>query len=239
MGTALRGFGTFKRDLLSAIFLAFGFTEFTYAMAAEISGFERRTFFNLSSDGWLINNKTQGGPGLWKLSCAFHNGLLTNNITQEKIHVPNKLIKPSRRPRLEPIISKIQTPVIDPIPSCNTLLSSKNDDAHTPVSSKIMRAIPEMLSDKEAYDAFSSDVAAILLKHTILWIDRKKVSRQDGILVESNGHSRLECPRCQFLNTSEATFCGNCGNQLQDTHLEKIRRKNLGLLDGEYNKINP
>jgi len=229
MGTALRGFGTFKRDLLSAIFLAFGFTEFTYAMASEISGFERRTFFNLYSDGWLINDKTQGGPGKWKLSCAFHNGLLTNNITQEKIHLPNKLIKPSRKPRLEPVISKAQTPVIDRIPSCNTLLSSKNDDVRTQASSKIMRAIPEMLNDKEAYTAFSADLADILIKHAILWIDGKKVSRQDGILVDSNGVSRLQCPRCQFLSMPDAIFCGNCGNQLQDSHLEKIRKKNLGL----------
>jgi len=229
MGTALRGFGMFKRDLLSAIYLAFGFTEFTYGRVSKISGFERRTFFNLYSDGWLTNKKTQGGPGIWKLSCAFHNGLLTNNITQEKIHVPNKLIRPSKKPRIEPVISKIQTPVIERAPSYNTSQSSKNTDIPHHVSSKIMMAIPEMLGDKEAYDAFSSEVAAILLKHTILWIERKKVSRQDGILVESNGHSRLQCPRCEFLNTSEATFCGNCGNQLQDTHLEKIRRKNVML----------
>jgi uncharacterized C2H2 Zn-finger protein len=95
-----------------------------------------------------------------------------------------------------------------------------------------MKALLEILNDKEAYAAFSHDLSGIMLKHALLWIekDKKKPSRLDGIPVELKEISFLKCPHCEFLNRRDATFCGHCGNQLQDTSIEKIKKElHLGL----------
>jgi hypothetical protein len=93
-------------------------------------------------------------------------------------------------------------------------------------TNELLDALIEMAQDKEAYKAFCNDFAEVLTKHALLWLDMKNQSRQNGILVESNGITRLICPRCQSANFKDSTFCGQCGSQLQDTWVEKSRKKN-------------
>jgi ribosomal protein S27AE len=91
---------------------------------------------------------------------------------------------------------------------------------------EVLDALVEMAQDKEAYNAFCNDFAAVLTKQGLLWLEKKKQSRQNGILVESKGITRLICPRCKSANMKDLTLCGQCGNQLQDTWIEKTRKKN-------------
>lgn len=226
MGTSLKGYGSYKRDLLLNIYANFGFTDFTYSAAAEMQGFDRGAFYNLYCDGWLSCKKNDTPPSMWRLSGVFQNILVTNNITEEQLDLLRKQIKNSEKKGSRPVIDKprlsprVQSPLSD-------------NSSSNPLPARILKAIPEMLNDKEAYTAFSSDLAEIILKHATLWIEKEKVahenSRHDGIPFTSNGFDRLQCPRCQFLNIPDASFCGHCGNQLQDTVLEKTRKKNLGL----------
>jgi hypothetical protein len=92
---------------------------------------------------------------------------------------------------------------------------------------EVLDALVEMAHDEDAYKAFCADFAQVLTKHGLLWLEKKKQSRQNGILVESKGISRLMCPRCQSANMKDSTFCGQCGNQIQDSWIEKSKKSTL------------
>jgi len=239
MGTTFRGGGSYKRDLLLEIYANFGFTEFTFSAAAEIPGFERGIFYKLHSDGWLACKKPSYGPYIWRLRRIFQNILLTTNLPLKQIHLskapirknekqnglPKKPIKSPKDSGSAPVVIKPRVPdptILPPIPE---------DFSYEQLSERVLKALSEMLKDKESYRAFSSDLTTIMLKHAFLWIEKekKKPPRLDGILIESKGFSQLQCPRCQSLNMVDATFCGKCGNQLQDTFIEKARKKNQRL----------
>lgn len=82
MGTGLRGYGWYKWDLLMEIYYAFEMTEFTYAAAATLSGFDRKTYLSLYYDG-LIIKKAQGRPSRWKLSDAAISSIIWNNLPDD------------------------------------------------------------------------------------------------------------------------------------------------------------
>jgi len=98
VGTGLRGYGWFKWDLLKALYLEFGFTEFTYSAAANLSGFDRKTFLSLSYDGWLVNKKCKTSRSCqWKLSTAAVNVLFGNNIPEDVESEPGSRSRTPRR----------------------------------------------------------------------------------------------------------------------------------------------
>ena len=82
MGTGLRGYGWYKWDLLMEIYYAFETTEFTYAAAATLSGFDRKTYMSLYYDGVIIK-KAQGRPSRWKLSDAAISSIIGNNLPDD------------------------------------------------------------------------------------------------------------------------------------------------------------
>lgn len=82
MGTGLRGYGWYKWDLLMEIYYAFEATEFTYAAAAMLPGFDRKTYMSLYYDR-LIIKKTQGRPSKWKLSAAAISSIIGNNLPDD------------------------------------------------------------------------------------------------------------------------------------------------------------
>lgn len=82
MGTGLRGYGWYKWDLLMEIYSAFETTEFTYAAAARLPKFDRKTYMSLYYDG-LINKKCQGRPSQWKLSDAAISSITGNDLPDD------------------------------------------------------------------------------------------------------------------------------------------------------------
>jgi len=82
VGTGLRGYGWYKWDLLMEIYFAFEATEFTYAAAATLPGFDRKTYMSLFYDG-LIHKKCQGRPSKWKLSDTAINSIIGNNLPDD------------------------------------------------------------------------------------------------------------------------------------------------------------
>ena len=97
MGTALRGYGWYKWDLLRAIYVEFGPRRFTYSEAAKISGFDRKTFISLVNDGRLVNKKERKGRTfLWRLNVAAVNILSGNGCHED---VPLEPGLKSRAPR--------------------------------------------------------------------------------------------------------------------------------------------
>ena len=206
----------------------------------DLQGFERGLFFSLSTDGWLISKKSGFGPYTWKLSRALQAFNLPSRVPEEQINLPQEPISVHKKQ-----IGPPKVPIKSPEESGSCSISNKpqllrpatlpffNEDLISKqLSSRIMKALPEMLNDKDAYTAFSHDLTGIMLKHALLWIekDKKKPPRQDGIPIELKGVSLLKCPCCESLNRKNSSFCSYCGNQLQDTSIEKIRKENhLGL----------
>ena len=82
MGTGLRGYGWYKWDLLMEIYYAFETTEFTYAAAAMLPGFDRKTYISLSYDG-LIDKTDRGHPSRWKLSDAAISSIIGNGLPDD------------------------------------------------------------------------------------------------------------------------------------------------------------
>ncbi|MCK9631952.1 MAG: hypothetical protein M0R30_09945 [Methanoregula sp.] len=82
MGTGLRGYGWYKWDLLMEVYYAFEATEFTYAAAAMLPGFDRKTYMSLYYDG-LILKKAQGLPSKWKLSDAAISSIIGSNLPDD------------------------------------------------------------------------------------------------------------------------------------------------------------
>ena len=83
MGTALRGYGWYKWDLLRSLYVEFELGLFTYAAAAKLSQFDRKTFISLRNDGWLVNKGRTGRISQWKLSTAAVSVLFGNNVPDE------------------------------------------------------------------------------------------------------------------------------------------------------------
>ena len=98
MGTSLRGYGRYKRDLLMALYMEFGFTEFTYSAAAKLFAFNRKTFFSLGYDGWLVNKKCRiARSSQWKLSTSTISVLFGNDIPDDVKSEHNTRSRSSRR----------------------------------------------------------------------------------------------------------------------------------------------
>jgi hypothetical protein len=53
MGTSLKGFGAFRRQLLIQLITRFGRKSFTFEEASTVQGFTRATFMKLYADGLL------------------------------------------------------------------------------------------------------------------------------------------------------------------------------------------
>jgi len=54
MNTSLRGFGSFKRELLSEIFLLCGMMPFTFNKVKALPSFTRKSFFSLVSGNYIL-----------------------------------------------------------------------------------------------------------------------------------------------------------------------------------------
>lgn len=67
MNTSLRGFGTYKRDLLGEIFRLCGMRPFTYRDIRTLPSFERKSFFSLVS-GNYIDVRTRKNPASYCLN---------------------------------------------------------------------------------------------------------------------------------------------------------------------------
>ncbi|MEN6442844.1 MAG: hypothetical protein ABFC71_03735 [Methanoregula sp.] len=99
MGTGLRGYGWYKWDLLKEVYYAFETAEFTYAAAAKLPGFDRKTYMSLYYDG-LITKKVQGRPSKWKLSEAAIRSIIGYNLPEDVECEPEiKLSVPRRSKR--------------------------------------------------------------------------------------------------------------------------------------------
>jgi len=84
VGTALRGYGWYKWDLLREIYVEFEFKKFAYSEAARLAGFDRKTFISLCNDGWLISKKEpKSRTCLWRLSAAAVNILFGKEVSDE------------------------------------------------------------------------------------------------------------------------------------------------------------
>jgi hypothetical protein len=92
-------------------------------------------------------------------------------------------------------------------------------------------AIRDMLKDENASAAFRKDFEELVVKHTARWLVMKKFSKNYGTVVTSGGISKLSCPVCNRLNSIDSNYCDQCSNQLQDTGLEKMRKKYQGIKD--------
>jgi hypothetical protein len=98
---------------------------------------------------------------------------------------------------------------------------------------QINQAIDEIAKDKEASENLWNDLCTVFAKHLISWLNRpeRTHNRVNGIIIEKNGHSKMLCPKCKSLHPTTAIFCGHCGVQLQDTLIEKTKKKNLRGLE--------
>ncbi len=96
MGTGLRGYGWYKWDLLKDVYFAFETAEFTYAAAAMLPGFDRKTYMSLYYDG-LITKKAQGRPSKWKLSDAAVRSIIGNNLPDGVEFEPETRLSTPRR----------------------------------------------------------------------------------------------------------------------------------------------
>jgi len=54
MNTSLRGFGSYKRELLGEIFLLCGMTAFAYKDVKTLPSFDRKSFFSLVSGNYIL-----------------------------------------------------------------------------------------------------------------------------------------------------------------------------------------
>jgi ribosomal protein L40E len=94
---------------------------------------------------------------------------------------------------------------------------------------EINQALDEIANDKEASENLWDDLCTVFAKHIRFWLERpeRTTNRVNGIIIEKNGHSKMFCSKCKSLHPTTAIFCGHCGVQLQDTLLEKTKKKNL------------
>ena len=67
MNTSLRGFGTYKRDLILEIFRLCGMRPFTYRDIRTLPSFKRKSFFSLVS-GSYIDKQTRKNPASYCLN---------------------------------------------------------------------------------------------------------------------------------------------------------------------------
>jgi hypothetical protein len=96
MGTGLRGYGWYKWDLLMEVYREFETAEFTYAAAAMLPGFDRKTYMSLYYDG-LILKKAQGRPSKWKLSDAAISSIIGNGLPDDAELVSEITLQAPRR----------------------------------------------------------------------------------------------------------------------------------------------
>lgn len=67
MGTALRGYGVLKKELLLSTYGKFDHRHFKYADLTKLPDFSRREFLQLFHDGWFVK-MTKTPPCDWKLA---------------------------------------------------------------------------------------------------------------------------------------------------------------------------
>jgi len=93
---------------------------------------------------------------------------------------------------------------------------------------QILKALDEIVDDKTARDELWKDICGVMKKHVERWLSRSEQSRErvEGIVIKKNGYSRLQCPKCNSIHPIDSVFCNHCGVQIQDSLLEKIRKKN-------------
>ena len=98
---------------------------------------------------------------------------------------------------------------------------------------QIRKALDEIANDKDARDALWEDIAGVMAKHIRKRLSHSEQPRErvEGIVIQKNGFSRLQCPNCMSIHPCDSIFCNTCGVRLQDSWLEKMRKKNqMGLL---------
>lgn len=95
-------------------------------------------------------------------------------------------------------------------------------------NARILKALDEIVDDKTARDELWKDICGVMKKHVERWLSRSEQSREqvEGIVIKKNGYSRLQCPKCNSIHPIDSVFCNHCGVQIQDSLLEKIRKKN-------------
>ena len=94
---------------------------------------------------------------------------------------------------------------------------------------QILHALDEISKDKEASKKLWNDICKVTAEHIRSWLERNERPhhRVEGIIIEKNGYLRVLCPKCKSVHPATVTVCGQWGVQLQDTWLEKTRKKNL------------
>jgi hypothetical protein len=93
---------------------------------------------------------------------------------------------------------------------------------------QIDKAIDEIVDDKTARDELWKDISGVMEKHVERWLNRSEQCREraEGIVIKKNGYSRIQCPKCNSIHPVDSIFCNHCGVQIQDSLLEKLRKKN-------------
>ena len=69
MGSALKGMGAFRRELLMQIITRFGRKSFSFKEASTVPGFSRAAFMNLYTDG-LLKKTSKSLPLRYSISAA-------------------------------------------------------------------------------------------------------------------------------------------------------------------------